>query len=70
MTYKVTAEFDDDDFVDFRRLAHLDRRSPREQIRIVLERYVKRSRRRLYRDQPRALRPLDHVTARRQDGRT
>jgi hypothetical protein len=62
MTYKVTAELDDDDFVDFRRLAHLDRRSPRDQLRVILERWVERSRPRLKRAQSRALRALEPRT--------
>jgi hypothetical protein len=57
--YKLTADLSDEDFVDLRRLAHLDRRTPREQARLVLERYVARSRPRLSRAQPRALRAYD-----------
>jgi hypothetical protein len=71
MTHRIFADLDDEDFVDLRRLAHLDRRTPRDQIRLVLERYVKRSRPRLSRAQPRGLpRPVDALAARRREAQT
>jgi hypothetical protein len=53
--YRLTTSLSDEDFVALRTLAHLDRRSPRDQARLILERYVARHRHRLERARPRPL---------------
>jgi hypothetical protein len=47
VTYRLTATLGDKTFEEFGRLAWLDRRSPKDHARWVLEQYVARSRDRL-----------------------